>query len=394
MKILLVEDSATAALLTMRTMRLAKHEVKHVHDGLEALESLEGEVYDIVITDWLMERMDGIEFVRRARENGFSLPVVFVTSMVGDKARAHALSAGADACITKPFSPGLLLDTVHELTGREAIGDTIDFDEDEPEAEGSEPSRKSEAAKPSAKSPLERTSTTRATAAASSSPTASQRAKPASSSRTPTRVARHKPAVEMDFSAICLAASTGGPNAVVALVSSLAPSQSDAVLAVLHGPAWMLETYQVRLQRSTEKHVVLGWDGCKIEAGKLYLAPGDVHMVVEAGREPVLRLDPGPKVHFVRPAADPLFRSAAEAFGADCLGVVMTGLGQDGTEGCAAIAQAGGTVLVQDPSTCVATPMPLAVINSDTECKVHKLDRLAGAIGEWSHSRERKRRLR
>ena len=99
--------------------------------------------------------------------------------------------------------------------------------------------------------------------------------------------------------------------------------------------------------------VSLAVNGMKIEKGNVYISPGDKHLKVDPKSFKII-LDDGPKENFVRPSADPLFRSVADAFGKYSLGVILTGLGRDGALGTAQIASVKGTVLVQDPDTAVA----------------------------------------
>ena len=105
-----------------------------------------------------------------------------------------------------------------------------------------------------------------------------------------------------------------------------------AFFVVQHGPAWMLETFSQRLMKETSFKVKMAANYMVPELGTVYLAPGDKHMLVD---EHTLKLviNDGPKENFVRPAADPLFRSVAKAFGRYTVAVVLTGLGKDGSQG-------------------------------------------------------------
>ena len=125
--------------------------------------------------------------------------------------------------------------------------------------------------------------------------------------------------------------------------------------------------------------LVLAEDDVFAKAGTVYLAPNDHHLSIKAGTFR-LRLEKGPQVNYVRPAADPLFRSGADAFGSYGIGVVLTGMGRDGAAGAAHILKAGGTVLVQDPETAVAPGMPKNVIEMGGATEVTGLVLLGRAI--------------
>jgi len=100
--------------------------------------------------------------------------------------------------------------------------------------------------------------------------------------------------------------------------------------------------------------------GHSVEPGHVYIAPPDYHMTVLCPG--VVRLDQGPKVRFSRPAVDPLFRTAAEVYGPRVIGVVLTGYGEDGTDGLRAINAAGGITVVQDPNEATAAGMPRSAL--------------------------------
>jgi len=118
--------------------------------------------------------------------------------------------------------------------------------------------------------------------------------------------------------------------------------------------------------------------GIPVRARTVHIAPGDRHLVVT----PELRveLSDDPPVNFVRPAADPLFRSVAHAFGRYAIGVVLTGMGRDGSRGAAAIASAGGVVIAQDPRSALARTMPATVVELGVARTIAPLPELATAL--------------
>jgi two-component system chemotaxis response regulator CheB len=118
-----------------------------------------------------------------------------------------------------------------------------------------------------------------------------------------------------------------------------------------------------QLLSSIAQHpVTFAQDGAPIQAGHIYVAPPDHHMVLAPDR---ICLDQGAKVHHTRPAADPLFISAAKAHGQRVLGIVLSGGDSDGAAGLRAVAEHGGTALVQDPQEAVTPSMPRAAIMAD-----------------------------
>ena len=185
-----------------------------------------------------------------------------------------------------------------------------------------------------------------------------------------------------------LAASAGGTDALVGLFRGLAAPLPAAFLVVLHGPSWMLDAFAQRLGRECPMKVALAAHGERPTPGEIQIAPGERHLVVEEGTLRLCLLDAPPE-NRVRPSADPLFRSAAKAFGRRCVAVVLTGMGRDGAAGAAEIAAAGGVVLVQDPATAQAPSMPQAVIDSKAATEVVALEQMPAALERhvWAMSR-------
>jgi two-component system chemotaxis response regulator CheB len=177
---------------------------------------------------------------------------------------------------------------------------------------------------------------------------------------------------------IVVGASAGGLEALCKLVNGFPSDLPAAVLIVLHtspeGPGLLAKI----VGRCTPLRVSYGRHGETIERGHVYFAPPDLHLVVMApGNLILLR---GESVHFTRPAADVLFRSAAEVYGRRVIGVILTGYGRDGTDGLRAIRAAGGVAVVQDPDEAAAPDMPRnAVINASPDYRV-SLDTMASLL--------------
>lgn len=192
-------------------------------------------------------------------------------------------------------------------------------------------------------------------------------------------------------SAIGIAASTGGPRALAEIVPRLPVGLPSALLIVQHMPAGFTGPFAERLASLSEVPVAEARDGQIIRAGCAYVAPAGVHMAL--GRSPdgiVISLQDGDAVWGVKPAADVLFHSIAEHYGAASGGVVLTGMGRDGASGLRAIRDAGGWTAVQDSSSSVVYGMPRhASEHADSH---YPLEKMAEAIATHSLSIARHRR--
>jgi two-component system, chemotaxis family, protein-glutamate methylesterase/glutaminase len=169
---------------------------------------------------------------------------------------------------------------------------------------------------------------------------------------------------------VVVGASAGGVEALRQLVSALPSDYPAAVLVVLHVAPIATSVLPQILERAGELPAKHAEDGESMKGGHIYVAPPDCHLLVSDG---TLTLDHGPRVNGHRPAIDPLFRSAAEAWGDEAAGVILSGVLDDGTAGLMAIKRAGGVTLAQDPDEALYAMMPRNAIEH-----VHP-DRIAGA---------------
>lgn len=184
---------------------------------------------------------------------------------------------------------------------------------------------------------------------------------------------------------VVVGGSTGGTLAVEQLVRALPTNLACAVLVAVHLPAAFLTSFVGRLRRATVLPVVAGGAGVLLQPGQIVVAPGGSNTVVSAANSPwqawqtEFTTEPSPSGD--EPSLDLLMRSAACTVGRNVLGVVLTGLGRDGTLGAQAIRQYGGTVLVQDEASSAVFSMPKSVIQAGWANAVLPLHELPKAIG-------------
>lgn len=176
------------------------------------------------------------------------------------------------------------------------------------------------------------------------------------------------------FRLIVVAASAGGIEALKHVLTELPPDLPAAIAIVLHTHETSPRYTAGILDMHSALRVAYAVDGEDFVLGRVYLAPPDLHLVVSVDRR--MSLDAGPKVHFHRPAADPLFESAARAFGRQVTGVVLTGGDGDGTRGLQEIKRRGGKSVVQSPSDSQVPHMPIHAILHDSPDHVVLLEKL------------------
>ena len=180
---------------------------------------------------------------------------------------------------------------------------------------------------------------------------------------------------------VVIAASTGGPTALQTVIGGLPAGFPAAILLVQHIPRGFTKSLAERLDARSAVPVREARDGEAVGPGRVLIAPAGIHsrLVRRGGRVEVV-LDEEPRDALHRPSADVLMASAAEAYGPLTVGVVLTGMGSDGTEGLRAIREKGGLTLAESEETSVIFGMPKAAIEAGVVRRVVPLERVAGEI--------------
>jgi two-component system chemotaxis response regulator CheB len=158
---------------------------------------------------------------------------------------------------------------------------------------------------------------------------------------------------------IAIGASTGGTEAIAAVLSSL-PASTPGVVIVQHIPREFSRAFAERLNHQSAMEVREAREGDAVRQGLALVAPGDLHMILRRRTDGSLYVNVrgGPPVCYQRPSVDVLFLSVAEAVGAHAVGVLLTGMGADGARGLLSMRHAGARTIAQDESTCVVYGMP------------------------------------
>jgi two-component system chemotaxis response regulator CheB len=179
---------------------------------------------------------------------------------------------------------------------------------------------------------------------------------------------------------ICIGASTGGTESLRVVLEAL-PIASPGIVIVQHMPEKFTEAFARRLDGLCEVEVKEAADGDTVLRGRALIAPGNRHMLLQrSGARYYVAVKDGPLVSRHRPSVDVLFRSAAHSVGANGVGIIMTGMGDDGARGLLEMQQVGAATVAQDEASCVVFGMPKEAIALGAADKVLPLDRLAAEI--------------
>ncbi len=337
----LVVDDAAAVRRIVSDLLSAEAEIEVVGTaphGRAALASLPGLAPDLVTLDIEMPELDGLETLVELRRLHPAMPVIMLSSRTerGAATTLEALARGASDYVTKPANLGNL------ALARTSLRDDL------------MPKIKALAGGVLRTGPRVRPSTA---------------------------PARPAPALPSRVDVLAIGVSTGGPNALSAIFSRLPAEFPVPIVVVQHMPPLFTRILAERLSAQSplavREAVAEEW----LEPGTVLIAPGNYHLALRRdGQRVRVVLNQDPSENSCRPAVDLLFRSVAEVYGATALGLVLTGMGQDGLRGAEAMRRAGGRLLAQDETTAVVWGMPGAVAGAGLADQVLPLDAIPGEL--------------
>jgi two-component system, chemotaxis family, protein-glutamate methylesterase/glutaminase len=339
-RVLVVDDSALMRKLIPAILaRDASIEVVGTAmDGAFALKKIEELRPDVVTLDLEMPRMDGMETLRLIMRRA-PLPVILFSthSKEGAYSTLKALALGAVDFIAKPTDAAAgHLETIADLliekikVAKRAAGRKLP-----PAAVAIEPPHLKKGAR---------------------------------SAVPPSRI-------------IAIGISTGGPNALQYVLSQIPAEFPCSILVVQHMPEGFTEMFAKRLDECCALDVSEAKSGDLLFSGRVLICPGNRHMMVRRmPRGDMAVLSDGAPVNGHRPSVDVLYHSVAQEFGLSAVGVIMTGMGDDGAEGLGAIKAAGGLTIAQSEDTCVVAGMPRAAIQKGHANKIIPLESIGAFL--------------
>lgn len=337
-RVMVVDDSALvrsafASLIKRETdLRLAAVAAS----AEQALEMLAAARPDVILLDLEMPGMGGLEALPRliAAAPAARIMVVSTLTVVGAEATLKALSLGAADTLAKPQSGGFDDDYRMRLLMRlRALGRTAGK---------------------------------------------ARRPRPETREQGPVRLRAlgRKP-----VHALAIGASTGGIHALGQLLGALPARIGMPILITQHLPPAFMDAFCRQLSAASGRDALVAADGMALIADRIFVAPGDAHMAVRReSRGLIVRLDRMPVANGCMPSVDPMFASLSEALEGCMLGVVLSGMGRDGSEGAMRIVADGGTVLAQDEQSSAVWGMPGAVAKAGLASAILAPDQLAARV--------------
>jgi two-component system chemotaxis response regulator CheB len=362
-RVLIADDSSAMRALVQRALQAAPTvevlgAVADAHEALARTQraAAEGRPVEVLLLDIEMPVMDGLAALPALVATAPPPRVIMVSSLTqrGAAATMRALLLGASDYVCKPSArePGSVDAFCQDLRrrigvwgalarqaagGKAASGPGIDADNHAPAACAGHKARPS--------------------GLATIIPGA-----PAADAARVGMASRPAPAPGWRPAAIAIGGSTGAPQVLLRLMADLAGCHLGPLFITQHMPPGFTRILAEQLGRAGRRPCGEAVDGGPVREGEAYVAPGDFHLeVAREGPRLTLRVGQGMPENHCRPAVDPMFRSLAAAYGGRLLAVVLTGTGQDGLKGAAAVVAAGGTVIVQDQASSAAWGMPGAV---------------------------------
>ena len=352
-KVMIVDDSAVVrqVLVELLGSDPGIEVIAAVADPLFAIARMKMQWPDVIVLDVEMPRMDGVTFLRQIMHER-PTPVVICSTLTeaGAPTTIEALAAGAVTVITKP-KIGLkqfLNESVHELTT---------------------------AVRTAARANVKRLAAR--AEAATHAPLGVKRKNTAdvilgpASDRAMTRTTEH---------VVAIGCSTGGTQALQQVLSALPPI-CPAVVIVQHMPPNFTAAFAKRLDGLCNITVKEAQNNDRVVPGCALIAPGGKHLIMQrSGAQYYVEVRDGPPVNRHCPSVDVLFRSAAKVAGPNALGIIMTGMGDDGARGLKEMRNAGAHTIAQDEHSCVVFGMPKEAIRMEAAERVMPLDDLPRAI--------------
>ena len=349
-KVLVVDDSAVVRqnLVEIINSDSLLEVMGTASDPFEAAKKIKQEIPDVITLDIEMPRMDGLTFLRKIMSQ-HPMPVVVISSLTGEGTETafKAFEYGAVEIIAKP-----------SLTTKEFIHESK--------------IRICEAIKGAAQAKLKRKNISGSVL----------KVIPKYSADVILPPVHNKSMIKTTEIVVAVGASTGGTEAITTFLQGL-PVDSPGIVIVQHMPEHFTTSFANRLNEICKISVKEAKNGDSILRGTALIAPGNFHLIVKrSGARYFVEVKQGPFVNRHRPSVDVLFRSTAKYAGANAIGIIMTGMGDDGAKGLLEMKEAGAKTIAQDEETSIVFGMPREAIKLKAADKILPLEKISSSLLE------------
>ena len=353
-KILIVDDSALVRQVLKEIFQSDPllEVIDAVSDPYQAAQVIKNVLPDVITLDIEMPRMDGLTFLRKIMTQ-HPIPVVIISSLTarGTETAMREMEYGAVEIITKP-----------QLATREFYEESKIILCDSVRAAALTRGRQK-------KLPISPVPPKYTADAVISSPVKSSM-------------------IKTTEIVIAVGASTGGTEALAVFLKAL-PSDCPGIVVVQHMPEMFTKSFANRLNEQCRINVKEAENLDTILRGHALIAPGNRHTLVKrSGAKYYVEVTDGPLVNRHRPAVDVLFRSTAKYAGSNAIGIIMTGMGDDGAQGLLEMKEAGAFTIAQDEKTCVVFGMPKEAIKKDAVDKILPLEQIAPFVQKYESAKD------
>ncbi|MFZ2852678.1 MAG: chemotaxis response regulator protein-glutamate methylesterase [Rhodocyclaceae bacterium] len=356
-KVMIVDDSALVRQVVSQALATDPgiEVIATASDPIFALDKMKTNWPDVLIVDIEMPRMDGITFLKKIMTE-HPTPVVICSSLAeqGAQATFEALAAGAVAIITKPK---LGLKSFLEDSSNDIV----------------------QAVRSAARANMRALSSS-VRSGGSGAAVAPAFNRPKLSADAMLSAAGNRALERTTDQLVAIGTSTGGTQALEAVLTKL-PATCLGIVIVQHMPEKFTAMFAERLNSLCQIEVREAKNGDRVIPGRALIAPGGKHMMLKRnGAQYVVDVADGPLVNRHKPSVDVLFRSVAKFAGANALGIIMTGMGDDGARGLKEMKDAGAKTIAQDEASCVVFGMPKEAIKLGAADQTISLEQIPAAI--------------
>ncbi len=342
-KILLVDDDPYIRSAISQKLKEEDYLVIEASNGVEAFEKMLTYFFNLVILDINMPKMNGIETIKALKKVNINIPIIVISGTRSKEIIKKAITEGASTCLKKPFEFSTLIHIVRQII-EENAENTKRYFLDEAKF------------KAIMENPI----------------------------KVPLHEFENMEQKDIAKKIIIIGASAGGPKILKYIISNLKDIKDNAVIVIQHIPDSYAKPFIQHLKESATLPLKEASNEEIIKSGIIYVAKAGYHLKIDyLENTPIFKLDDSPPIHSMKPAIDPTMISAAKIFKQNTFGIILSGMGRDGTEGAKAIKDYGGKIITQNEETSLIFGMPGNIVTLNIADKTLPPFEIVKEIERW-----------